>query len=298
MVLTANARGLLHAHPLGVPASPSLKAVRALMDDADLVIAVGTEFGPTDYDMYGDGGFVMPKTLVRIDIDAEQLDAAAGDGLDPGRLRRGAVRADRGAARPRAAADDGAARAEATRSAACAELGARHAGADRRGRGDPRRLARLDHRRRFDAAGLCRQPLLRPRPAGRLVQCGDRLRRARLRPAGGDRRGARGTRCAGRLPDRRRRLPVHLPELGAAVDAGAPVIFVVWNNRGYREIETSMLDAGVEPVGVSPAPPDFLKIAEAYGIAAERISAVGELAAALKRAREAGRPYLVEITVA
>ena len=31
-----------------------------------------------------------------------------------------------------------------------------------------------------------------------------------------------------------------LPELGAAVDAGAPVIFVVWNNRGYREIETSM----------------------------------------------------------
>ena len=48
-----------------------------------------------------------------------------------------------------------------------------------------------------------------------------------------------------------------LPELGAALDAGAPVIFVVWNNRGYREIETSMLDAGVEPVGVSPAPPDF-----------------------------------------
>ena len=29
VVLTANARGLLHAHPLGVPASPSLKAVRS-----------------------------------------------------------------------------------------------------------------------------------------------------------------------------------------------------------------------------------------------------------------------------
>ncbi|TIX03036.1 MAG: hypothetical protein E5V46_32690, partial [Mesorhizobium sp.] len=43
-----------------------------------------------------------------------------------------------------------------------------------------------------------------------------------------------------------------LPELGAALDADAPVIFVVWNNRGYREIETSMLDVGVEPVGVSP----------------------------------------------
>src|SRR5262245_36772943 len=31
IVLTANARGLLHAHPLAVPASPSLKPVRALI---------------------------------------------------------------------------------------------------------------------------------------------------------------------------------------------------------------------------------------------------------------------------
>ena len=69
-----------------------------------------------------------------------------------------------------------------------------------------------------------------------------------------------------------------LPELGAAVDAGAPVIFVVWNNFGYREIETSMRDVGVEPVGVSPAPPDFCKIAEAYGIAAERLASPDDLA--------------------
>ena len=72
-MLTVNARGLLHRHPLGVPASPSLKSVRALMAEADLVIAVGTEFGPTDYDMYADGGFVLPANLIRIDIDAEQL---------------------------------------------------------------------------------------------------------------------------------------------------------------------------------------------------------------------------------
>ena len=64
-----------------------------------------------------------------------------------------------------------------------------------------------------------------------------------------------------------------LPELGAAAETGAPVIFVVWNNRGYREIETSMRDVGVEPVGVSPAPPDFCKIAEAYGIAGRAVDA-------------------------
>ena len=50
-----------------------------------------------------------------------------------------------------------------------------------------------------------------------------------------------------------------LPELAVAVDAETPVIFVVWNNRGYREIETSMRAVGVEPVGVSPAPPDFMQ---------------------------------------
>ena len=32
----------------------------ALMADADLVIAIGTQFGPTDYDMFEDGGFVSP----------------------------------------------------------------------------------------------------------------------------------------------------------------------------------------------------------------------------------------------
>src|SRR5690606_32516391 len=63
-----------------------------------------------------------------------------------------------------------------------------------------------------------------------------------------------------------------LPEIGAALDAGANVVFVVWNNRGYREIEISMRAVGVEPVGVSPAPPDFLGIAAAYGIGAERVS--------------------------
>ncbi|RUY83725.1 hypothetical protein EN974_36650, partial [Mesorhizobium sp. M7A.F.Ca.CA.001.12.2.1] len=88
-----------------------------------------------------------------------------------------------------------------------------------------------------------------------------------------------------------------LPELGAALDARVPVIFVVWNNRGYREIETSMLDVGVEPVGVSPAPPDFCKLAEAYGIGAERLADIDALADALKRARATGLPRVIEITV-
>ncbi|WP_292115521.1 thiamine pyrophosphate-dependent enzyme, partial [Mesorhizobium sp.] len=45
------------------------------------------------------------------------------------------------------------------------------------------------------------------------------------------------------------------------------------------------------------APPDFCKLAEAYGIAAERLAGTADLAGALKRARAAGKPRVIEITV-
>ena len=74
VVLTVNARGLLPmAHPLGVSVSPSLAPVRQLVADADVVLAVGTEFGQTDYDMYSVEQFAQPPGLIRIDIDPDQI---------------------------------------------------------------------------------------------------------------------------------------------------------------------------------------------------------------------------------
>jgi acetolactate synthase-1/2/3 large subunit len=297
VVQTANARGLLYRHPLGVPASPSLKAVRALMADADLVIAAGTEFGPTDYDGYGDGGFVLPANLIRIDIGADQL------ARRPARI---SIQADCSAAleallaeigEAPAVSDDGHARAAATRRAAFAEL-------------VPAMQAQIhavetirDTLPGSIIVGDSTQPVY----AANLYYDHDR--------PGGWFNAATGFGALGYGPPAaigaalaKPGAPVvcltgdggfqfTLPELGAALDAAAPVIFVVWNNRGYREIETSMLDVGVEPVGVSPAPPDFCKLAEAYGIAAERIVGIDDLAAALKRARATGLPHVIEITV-
>jgi acetolactate synthase-1/2/3 large subunit len=149
VVTTANARGLLHRHPLGVPASPSLKAVRALMADADFVIAIGTEFGPTDYDMYGDGGFVLPASLVRIDIDEAQLGRRPAtidiraDSASALEALAGIIEADRRNDRDRAS---GAVR---RRSAGGCLAGNRrcHARAGRGGGNHSRCAARLDHRR-------------------------------------------------------------------------------------------------------------------------------------------------------
>ncbi|MEQ1941244.1 5-guanidino-2-oxopentanoate decarboxylase [Mesorhizobium sp. VNQ89] len=295
VVLTANARGLVHGHPLGVPASPSFKAVRKLMDEADFVIAVGTEFGPTDYDMYGDNGFVVPGNLVRIDIDADQI------ARHHSRL---SIQADASAALDALVAAvevkpkmDGVERAAAAREAARAELSPLLS----------EQLRVVETIRDTLPGSIIVGDSTQPIYAANLYYDHDR-------PAGWF-NAATGFGTLGygppaaigaalALPDVTvvcisgdGGFQFTLPELGAAKDAGAPVIFVVWNNRGYREIETSMTSVGVEPVGVSPAPPDFIKIADAYGIAAERLQSVEELPNALRRAKAKKAPYLIEIVV-
>ena len=73
-VMTVNGRGIIPGnHPLEVPASPSLNAVRDLARDADLILAFGTEFGRTDYDMFDRSSFETTAPLIRCDIDPMQL---------------------------------------------------------------------------------------------------------------------------------------------------------------------------------------------------------------------------------
>lgn len=73
VIQTTNARGLLWQHPLSLAASPSLKSVRALLAGADQVLAIGTELGRTDYDMYGTEGMPDLSAMIRIDLCAAQL---------------------------------------------------------------------------------------------------------------------------------------------------------------------------------------------------------------------------------
>jgi len=297
VITTANARGLLHGHPLGLHASPSLKPVRALMADADLVIAAGTEFGPTDYDMYADGGFAAPKNLVRIDIDADQLErhpatvSVQGDS----EVVLGALTAALG--NGPAIADEGAARAAATRAAAWTEIGPMMQG----------QVRAVEAIRDALPGALIVGDSTQPVYAANLWYDHDR--------PGGWFNAATGYGALGYGPAAaigaaiaRPDLPVvcltgdggfqfTLPEIAVAAEHHLGVIFVIWNNRGYREIETSMRDAGVEPVGVSPAPPDFIKLADAYGIPAERLTSQDELGDALRRARAVGGPHVIEIVV-
>ena len=300
VLLTTNARGLMHDHPLVVTASPSLKASRTLIADADAVLAVGTEFGPTDYDMYGDGGFAVPDTLVRIDIDAEQLDRR------PARIR---IEADSVAGlaalneaiseRALTQSRTGQARAAKAREAARAELDATM----------QVQIAVIETIRDTLPGSIVVGDSTQPIYAANLFYDHDR-------PAGWF-NAATGFGALGfgppaaigaaiAVPDATvvcitgdGGFQFSLPELATAVEARANVIFVVWNNRGYREIRDAMLNAGVAPVGVTPAPPDFGRIAEAYGIAYAKLP-VGDdsFAQALQTAKVAGKPYILELDVA
>lgn len=53
MLNTVNAKGVLpYGHPLSVGGSASDTTVREALEAADVVLAIGTEFGETDFDFF------------------------------------------------------------------------------------------------------------------------------------------------------------------------------------------------------------------------------------------------------
>lgn len=293
VVMTTNARGLLHGHPLGVPASASLRAVRGLIAAADQVLAVGTELGPTDYDMYGRGGLPDLSGMIRIDADADQLArhlaavTLQGDAATLlAALAEGLV--------PRAG--DGAARAEATRRAAWDEIGP----------GYRAMVVMLDALRGALPGAIVVGDSTQPVYAGNLYYDHDR--------PGGWFNAATGYGALGygapvaigaalAAPD----TPVvcltgdgglqfSLAELMTARDEGVDVTFVVWNNHGYGEIAEAMAAVGAEVLGCDPTPPDFADLARACGLPHQRITAdPAALAQALMQTRATRGPAMIEV---
>ncbi len=254
VVLTANARGMLHGHELGVPASPSLEAVRALIAGSDQVLALGTELGQTDYDMYGRDSFPDLDAMIRVDVCADQLArhraavALQGDG-------RAAARwlADR--LRPRSLG--GAGRARETRAAARAEL----VGLNPR---MPQQLEMVEAIRLALPGSLIVGDSTQPIYAANLYYDHD-LPGGWFNAATGF--GALGfgpgaaVGAAIARPDRKvvclvgdGGLQFSPGELRTAVDEKADVTFLVWNNAGFREIAEAMRDANTEVIGCHPSP--------------------------------------------
>jgi acetolactate synthase-1/2/3 large subunit len=291
VVQTVNARGLMHGHPLTVPASPSLNAVRALIAASDQVLAVGTEFGPTDYDMYVRGGLPDLSGMIRIDLCAAQLarhPAALTLQADAGKVMSALL--------PRLAAKtaQGALRAAAARDGARAELSP--AMRDQ--------VAMLEAIRAAVPGSIIVGDSTQPVYAGNLYYDHDR--------AGGWFNAATGYGALGFGPGAAVGAALASPgtpvicligdgglqfspgELRTALDENLPVTFVVWNNAGFQEIADAMVDAGTEVIGCTPSPLEMGPFAEACDLP---FASVPADPAALRQAldvRPAG-PNLIEI---
>jgi len=313
VVTTTNARGLLGRHPLMVQASPSLPPIRQLIAEADLVIAIGTQFGPTDYDMYVDDGFEPPARMIRIDIDpdaaATSYPAALSLTGDAALIVEALASSLRDLSH--AERDDGKERASVATEAAYRSLSSKMQAL----------IEVLDTIRDTLPGSIIVGDSTQLAYAGNLFFEADEPRSWFNASTGYGALGF-GPPAAVGASLAQSGAPVVclvgdggfqfcLGTLGTAVDEKAPVIFVVWNNHGYQEIEDYMLSREIEPVGVRPTAPDFVKLAQAFGIAGEHIRLtngdnqdalrpgaldLAQLATALRRARAVEGPALIEIT--
>jgi acetolactate synthase-1/2/3 large subunit len=299
VVMTANGRGLLPAgHPLAVPMSPMLTPIRELTASADIVLAVGTEIGPTDYSMALKADFPNPTELLRIDIDPEQL--------------------TRGASAVIGLCGD----AKAT----LARLIALDLGSNRKGNGASRATAAcragLEAIRTFsaplrghvDVLDTIRDTLPTAVLVGdstQLVYAGNLGFNAATPGSWFNSATGFGTlgyalpasTGAGLAAQNRPivclvgdgGLQFSMGELAVLRDVGAWTALVIWNNQGYGEIRAGMIAAGIEPEGVDVRPPDFAHISRAYGYPHRRITSKEALAAALKEFGSRRQTVIMEI---
>jgi acetolactate synthase-1/2/3 large subunit len=299
VINTVNAKGLLPAsHPLAIGGSASSAPVREALAAADVVLAVGTEFGETDYDFFFQGPPRISGTLARVDIDSRQLQrnqradiAAVGDADLTLRAIHHALAAP-GGAYSRRGSGAGKSRAERVRTALAAQRDARYAAFFEAIRdalpdviiaGDstqPTYYAWLHYeteqpRRYFhSASGFGTLGYAIPAAIGASLGCP-------------------GVPVLALIGDGAAQFT--LGELASAVEAGVDTIFLVWNNQGYGEIKRFMREAAVEEIGVDIHTPDFPALAAAMGLHGERVFDLAALRLALGEAVQRGGPSLIEV---
>ncbi len=294
VVMTSNARGVLaEKHPLAVSVSPSLKAVRDLVGASDVVLMLGSELGNTDYNAYERKPFNVKHTLIRVDIDSAQLhnkiaaDIAINadvklflDSLLP--LLENKKR------------KDVTLRISNTHSAAILEL---------------------EHDMHCDLAVIKLIQSYFPASAfvgdsTQLVYAGNLFggisapRRWFNAATGFGALGFGVPAAIGAAIASRKQvvclvgdggLQFSLAELSVAVELHLPVVFIVWNNQGYGEIERYMNSANIKAVGVKLHTPDFVAVAKAMGMQATKPETLDAFEKALLHTSKQNEPYLIDL---
>ncbi len=87
-------------------------------------------------------------------------------------------------------------------------------------------------------------------------------------------------------------------ELATAAQFDINVIAVVFNDQAYGNVKRDMRELfNDKSLGVELHNPDFMKLADAYGVVGMRVDEANDLATALKKAVDLNKPVLIEVTV-
>lgn len=299
---TINAKGILpKGHALALGSNQSLVPVRELVAEADVVLAVGTELGETDYDAVFDGGFKIPGKLIRIDIAAEQLHgnypadiAILGDARASMSALLASLQAS-GKSASWAAVSAGAQRAAAVRARLEEQWPESWAG--------QRRVLDLLQWTLADVivVGDSTQPVY----SGNHLYEAQRVRSWFNSSTGYGTLGyALPAAIGAKLADPSRPvvaligdggIQFTVGELASAVEAQTPIVVLLWNNHGYGEIKRYMQNRQLPTIGVDIYTPDFQTIARGFGWLAARAGSLAHLRELLLSAATASGPTLIEV---
>jgi acetolactate synthase-1/2/3 large subunit len=294
VVNTVNAKGVLaYSHALAVGGSGSCSVVREAFKTADLVLAIGTEFGETDYDYFYAGALEFDGKMIRIDIDAAQLTRNVRANLAICSDAREAMQMlIKALSKLDLSSGQGAERARNMRE----QLQATR---------DPGYHAFFETIRsalpEVIIVGDSTQPVYyawlhyeteRPREYFHSASGFGTLGYA-IPAAIGAKLAAPQRPVIGLIGDGAAQFTIG--ELASAVEVKLPVIFLIWNNFGYAEIKRFMADANIPQIGVDIHTPDFIGLGRAFGCHAVRATSHEQLKSELVKAAAQDRPTLIEV---
>ena len=291
VVNSTNAKGLLpNGHRLKVGYSPSFPEVRTLLEEADVVIALGTELGETDFDFFLLREELSLKYVIRVDIDPMQLQANATADIpilgDTKQVLQALLQYDFGRKR------DGSTSTKQTRKLVRANVHCNE---------DLAEFLKVIQEQTDVLVGDSSQPnyyaqlLYEPDAArgyfhsatgfGTLgysipATIGAKIARPNEKVAClvGDGGAA-----------------FSLSELQTASQLSLSIPFIVWNNNGYEEIDKAMRAESTERYYTSPSPPNFELIAQAFAMQYQLPKNLRELRSVLTAAYEDGSPTIIEV---
>ena len=293
--LTINAKGLLPpSHPLSLGSNQSLEAGRAVIAEADWVLAIGTELGETDYDVFFNGEFKINGMLIRIDCDAQQLQRPFRADIAVLSDAQMAVRGLCSRLKGQVLNHKAVSRVNEAKQALLAGMTPDFAGQNALLQlirdevkdvifvGDSTQpvysgnlgFEALATRRWFNSStGFGTLGYGLPAAIGAMI--GSNSPVVSLIGDGG--------------------IQFTIAELICAAELELPLIVLLWNNQGYGEIRRYMEEGGLPLIGVNIKTPNFEPLAAGFGAGYRRITAKQQLLDALKEDINGKQPFIYEV---